>query len=169
VFNTSRVYLNACHGVNGRGQVCDCCQFFMTCEIRPALLVHKWMVKVIPIALFAWFWSDGNNKFQTRSHKQIGPIKKHKGFGHNCRCIGVVLSQCLACPRTEKLCRLFHNNKATETTRRQIANIRGAVNNLQCSEVVHLMSPYESTAGGTQCRAQNWKRTKNQLTVRLMR
>ena len=67
-------------------------------------LQHYHLVK--SLGLFAWFWSDADKKFQTRSREQIGAVKKRNGFG----CVWVVLSQWLACRRTKKLCSLFCNN-----------------------------------------------------------
>ena len=56
-------------------------------------------------------------KIQTRAREWMGTVKKRRGFGFWFRHIGVVLSQCLVCLRTKKLCSLFHglfpNNEAT--------------------------------------------------------
>ena len=43
-----------------------------------------------------------------------GAVKKCKGSGRNFGRIGVVLSLCLACPKTKKLCSLLHNNEVTQ-------------------------------------------------------
>jgi len=65
------------------------------------------------IHVFVGFQSDADKKFQRPSSEQIGAVKKRKklefSFGH----VRVVLSQSIACPRTEMLRSLFRNNKAT--------------------------------------------------------
>jgi len=52
------------------------------------------------VGVFAWIRSHADKKFQTPSREQI---KYARSFGH----IRVVLTQCLVCLRTEKLCGLF--------------------------------------------------------------